>query len=418
VANKTIPFFLIPIALICYPGSSAGFLNNNQDAAATAMGNCFAAVADNPSAVFYNPAGINQLEGTQLRAGCNLFLPNTSFRGSESGKRTDMDNDISALAMGYLTHKVNDTISIGGGIFTPFALDTEWPSRWEGETLYTYSEFTTFCVNPAVSVQVHPRLSLAVGIDYLYSDFKIRRVVNPNQLIGLPLGIPSGKVILEGFDDTWGYNLGLLFHFNDQWKLGISYRSELKLEFDGHARYHLPPLIKALYPPTDISPRVELPMTVSAELSTQMWDKWTFAAGIRWTNWSVIDEHVIKPRDNLLVPPTMQSSPQDWRDVIDFHLGVQYQLNPTWTLRGGYTFDKSPVPERTLSPMVPDSDGHLLSLGIGYKRANFVIDLACMASLFKDRHTRRNLDGLNGKYTSTAISFLISATYYFQGNSP
>jgi len=91
-------FFLIPIALICYPGSSAGFLNNNQDAAATAMGNCFAAVADNPSAVFYNPAGINQLEGTQLRAGGNLFLPNTSFRGSESGKRTDMDDDISAIS--------------------------------------------------------------------------------------------------------------------------------------------------------------------------------------------------------------------------------------------------------------------------------------------------------------------------------
>ena len=103
--------------------------------------------------------------------------------------------------------------------------------------------------------------------------------------------------------------------------------------------------------------------------------------------------------------------------MIDFHLGVHYQFDPTWVLRGGYTFDRSPVPERTLGPMVPDSDGHLLSVGIGYKRGKFTIDVACMASLFEDRHTRRNLDGLNGKYTSTAISLLISATYYFQNNT-
>ena len=288
-----------------------------------------------------------------------------------------------------------------------------WPGRWGGKNVSTYSDLRTFCVNPVVSVQVHPRLSLAVGIDYIYSDFKLRRVIDPNQMIGLPLGISLGKIRLEGFDDTWGYNLGLLFHINNQWKLGVSYRSKLKLEYDGHARYHLPPLLEALYPPTDISPRVELPPTVSAEISTQMWDKWTFAAGILWTGWSVYDELVPKFRDNLLVPPSMSSAPQDWRDVFAFHLGVQYQCNPTWVLRGGYIFDQSPVPERTLGPMVPDSDGHLLSLGIGYTRGNFLIDMACMVSLLEDRHTRRNVDGLNGKYTSTGISLLISSTYHF-----
>ncbi len=101
MVKKTIPFFIVHLSMICYPGYSAGFLNNNQDAAATAMGNCFAAIADNASAVFYNPAGINQLEGTQLRAGFHLFYPNTSFRGSESGKRTDMDDDISFLSMSF-----------------------------------------------------------------------------------------------------------------------------------------------------------------------------------------------------------------------------------------------------------------------------------------------------------------------------
>jgi long-chain fatty acid transport protein len=413
MVSKPVPFFMILIIMICYSGYSAGFLINKQDAAAAAMGNCFTSIANNSSAVFYNPAGINQLEGTQLRAGFHLHFSNTSFRGSETRKRTDMDDDLSYLLMGYLTHKVSDKISIGGGIFTPFALITEWPNRWEGRTVSTYAYLRTFCVNPVVSIKVHPRLFLAVGIDYLYSDFKLRRVIDPNQMIGLPLGISPGKITLEGFDDTWGYNLGLLFHLNDQWKIGVAYRSKLNLEFDGHAHYQLPPVLHAFYPPKDISFRLELPPTVSAELSTQMWDKWTFAAGILWTGWSVIDELIPKFRDNLFIPPSMRSVLKEWRDVIDFHCGVQYQLNPAWVFRGGYIFDRSPVPERTLGPMVPDSDGHIVSLGIGYTRGNFLIDVACMASLLEDRHTRRNLDGLDGKYTSTGISLLISSTYYF-----
>jgi len=324
-----------------------------------------------------------------------------------------MDNDLAVLLMGYLTHKLNDKVSIGGGIFTPFGLVTEWPTGWEGNTVSTHSSLRTFCVNPVISVQIHPRLSLAAGIDYVYSDFKLRRVIDPNQMIGLPLGISTGKITLNGFDDTWGYNLGALFHFNDRWKLGVAYRSKLKLEFDGHADYRLPPILDALYPATDISPRVELPPTVSAEISAHMWDKWTFATGLLWTGWAVYDELAPKFRDNLLVPPSMSSSPQDWKDVFALHFGIQYQFNPTWIFRGGYIFDQSPVPERTLGPMVPDSDGHLLSLGIGYTRGNFIIDAACMASLLEDRHTRRNLDGLNGEYTSSGISFLISSTLTF-----
>lgn len=406
-------FFLILITIVFYSDYCAGFLIQHQDAAAAGMGNCFSAIANNSSAVFYNPAGINQLEGTQLRCGFHLFSPNTSFRGSESRKRTDMHDDISAISMGYFTHKVNDKVSIGGGIFSPFILFNEWPNQWEGKTVSTYSVLKTYCVNPVISIQIHPRLNLAVGVDYIYSDFKLRRIIGINQLLGLPLGIFPGKVTLEGFDDTWGYNLGLLFYFNDQWRLGVAYRSQLKLEFDGHAHFHFRPALGSFYPPTDISPRLELPSTISVNLSARMGKKWTFTMGIFWTDWSVFDELTPKFSNNLFIPSNMKSAPQDWRSTLDFHVGVQFQLNSTWALRGGYIFDQSPVPERTLGPLVPDSDGHRISLGIGCTHRNFVIDTACVISLLKDRHTRRNIDGLNGKYTSTGISLLVSSTYSF-----
>ena len=404
---------IILTMLFCSSSYSAGFMVYNQDAAAAAMGNSFASIANNASAVFYNPAGINQLEGIQLRTGFHLVFPDTSFRGSESGKGTEIDNDFAALLQGYLTHKINNRISVGGGIFTPFGLVTEWPTRWEGRTVSTYSAMRTFCVNPVVSIQIHPRLAVAAGIDYLYSDFKLRRVIDPNKLTGLPLGISEGSITLKGFDDTWGYNLGILLKLSDRWRFGVSYRSKFNLEFDGHAHYHLPPVLEALYPDTDISPRIELPPTVAADISVRVGEKWTFVTGVIWTGWSVYDKLVPKFRDSLLVPASMRSSLQDWRDVFAFNFGVQYQLNPTWALRGGYIFDQSPVPERTLGPMVPDADANLFSLGVGYTRNNFTIDLATMVLVLDDRHTRRNLDGLNGKYTSTGISFLMGCTYFF-----
>ena len=99
--------------------------------------------------------------------------------------------------------------------------------------------------------------------------------------------------------------------------------------------------------------------------------------------------------------------------MFAFNLGVQYQLNSKWVFRGGYIFDQSPVPEHTLGPMVPDRDGHLLSLGVGYTKDNLTIDVASMALLPGNRHTSRNIDGLNGKYSTSWISLLVSCTYSF-----
>lgn len=413
VISKSALILLLILTVFCTSGYPAGFLVYNQDAASAGMANAFTAIADNPSAVFYNPAGMNQLEGTQIRSGFMVYYADTSFRGSPSGDNTEMHEVPSALVTGYITHKVSDKISIGGGIFSPFGLVTEWPSRWEGDCVSTYADLRTFFVNPVVSIQLHPRLSLAVGVDYVYSDFKIRRSIGLSQLTGMPLNVSLGKITLDGFDDSWGYNLGMLFHFNDTWSLGVSYRSKVNLEYDGHAQYRMSPLLQKLFPPTDISPRIELPPIVSTQVAAQFGGKWTFATGILWTGWSVYDELTPKFRNDFLIPRSMKSSPQDWKDVMTFHFGMQYQLNPAWVVRGGYIFDQSPVPERTLSPMIPDVNAHLLSLGAGYNHGNFSVDVAGMGLLPTQRYTRRNIDGVNGKYSVSWISFLTSISYSF-----
>jgi long-chain fatty acid transport protein len=87
-------------------------------------------------------------------------------------------------------------------------------------------------------------------------------------------------------------------------------------------------------------------------------------------------------------------------------------MNTMVDVQRGHIFDQSPVPERTLDPLVPDADAHLLSFDIGYRRTRFEIDIACMVMLLEDRHTRRNTDGLNGKYESTGVSLVLGFTTF------
>jgi long-chain fatty acid transport protein len=392
----------------------ANYIIYDQDAAAAGMGNAFVAVADHPSAVFYNPAGINQLQGTQLRVSGRVVFVETSFRGSASREKTDMRDDPAFTGAGFLTHKVNDRISLGGGMFAPFSLISEWPEYWEGRTVATYTDLRTVCINPVVSIKVHPRLSLALGVDYLYADFELRRVIDPGEFIPLLAGLPEGKARLKGKDDTWGYNVGLLYDIADGWKMGVSFRSKFNLEFDGHADSHLPRILNPLYPDTDISPRLELPPEVAVGVSVRLWAKWTLATEILWTGWSTVDQLMPRFRRNnpLLVPQKMRVLPKDWEDAVAFHLGVRYRHSEAWTFRAGYAFDESPVPESTLDPLVPHFDSHLFTFGLGYWQGCFEVDAACTVMFFEDRHTRRNPDGLNGKYESMGVSFLLGITMF------
>src|SRR5881392_1187034 len=59
----------------------------NQDAAAIARGNAFVATADNPSAMYYNPAGITQLDGQNIQVDSLFYLNIYSDYESPSGQR-------------------------------------------------------------------------------------------------------------------------------------------------------------------------------------------------------------------------------------------------------------------------------------------------------------------------------------------
>ena len=133
---------------------------DEQGAAAMGRANAFAAQADDPTALFYNPAGIGQLSGTQISVGTTLIVPSTTFENANSGISTDTKAALFYPSTLYLVHEIRHDLHVGLGIFTPFGLSTEWPSDWEGRYATTFSEINTYYFNPNIAWSPSPQFHL------------------------------------------------------------------------------------------------------------------------------------------------------------------------------------------------------------------------------------------------------------------
>src|SRR5207302_1032706 len=82
---------LLLVAGLACPGAAFGLGSRipNQDATAIARGNAFVATADNPSAIYYNPAGISQFEGQNFQVGSLFYLNIYADYDSPSDARTE-----------------------------------------------------------------------------------------------------------------------------------------------------------------------------------------------------------------------------------------------------------------------------------------------------------------------------------------
>jgi long-chain fatty acid transport protein len=140
----------------------AGFALVQQGTAAMAQGNAFVAEADDPSAIYYNPAGLNQITRPQVYLGTFLNYPNREFHGS-NGDFSVTRPRLYESGSFYLVYPANDRVALGLGYFTPFGLGSDWPASWTGRYITTYSRLKTYNVNPVVSLKLLKNLSIAGG---------------------------------------------------------------------------------------------------------------------------------------------------------------------------------------------------------------------------------------------------------------
>ena len=372
----------------------SGFAVYTQDASALGQGNAMIAHTDGPAAIFFNPALLNKLEGTQVEVGTTLIFPSRKFKSDLSGKEYETEYSVFYPSTFYLSHRFDDKVSAGLGIFSPFGLGTDWGEDWEGRYITTRSEMKTFNFNPAISYQIMPNLSVAAGVDFILMDATLENKVN----------------LFSGDGRGLGYNLGAVYDINEDTTLGASYRSEVNVDIAGDATF----IPAAFY--TKAETDITLPQQVHAGISYKGFEDLIIEAGVRWEGWSSYDELKLDFEQSIpIIGITTMTYEKDWRDTWTGNIGAQYQLNDSVSLRAGYLYGGNPVPDKTFEPSIPDSNTHIFTIGTGLKSHRMKIDLAYAYQMLESREKNNTIGATtaNGRYDSRIHLVGINLTYIY-----
>src|SRR3954464_11305419 len=200
--------------------SAAGFALIEQSA--SGMGNAFAgaaATAEDPSTIFYNPAGMSKLQGMQVTIGAHAIdlsakLSNSGSSislgaqaiGSQPGGDGGDAGGVAFVPNLYFVMPIGDRFNFGIGINAPFGLVTEYDDNWIGRFQGIKSELKTYNINPALSFKVNDTFAIGAGVNYQHLDAKQRRAV----LIPVPPAAVEGRAEVGGGGDAWGWHIGVL----------------------------------------------------------------------------------------------------------------------------------------------------------------------------------------------------------------
>lgn len=351
--------------------SAAGFALYEWSARGNALGGTLVGRADDPSAVAYNPAGITQLEGTQIALGVSLASPYTevvTMDGSDS-TTTESKDAVFPIPHFYVTHKINDKWAIGFGEFSRFGLGFGYDKdKFPGAYNVYNAEIQTISLNPNIAYKITDRLSAAIGIEYVYVDVAIKK--------RYPYG---GTSKLTGSGDGVAVTAGLHYKL-DKWRFGVGYHSQAKIDADGDTKISgandAAAVAGRAFPngKYDTETAIVLPDMISfgvtyypiEELSIEV-----AAVNTRWSTYRNFDLTLDTPVGSVPV-----AQPKDWNDVWRFSIGAEYDINESWTVRGSYAYDEAPENAKYVDYMIPAADRHLIGAGVGYKIDNWTIDLA------------------------------------------
>jgi long-chain fatty acid transport protein len=394
-------FFLVPTY------GSAPFHGSK----AAGMNTAFTAVADDPSAIAHNPAGIAQLEGTLVYAGGTGLIPSSTYDGP-GGESVDTQFQTFFIPHLFVTHRLHqDGMTVGMGVFAPFGVGgRKWPA--DGPTRYGSIEgaIGTVAFNPTLAIKVHPSLSVAIGLDYMLARNDAKSAVDQSAA-----GASDARTHIKTDGDGWGYNLGLLYRPNDSWSIGLAYRSAIRVDQTGTFEMrNIAPAAQPLFGgasfQTSASGKMKFPKSVDLGIAYRQTQRWIIDVDAEWDGWSSfqraeLDLATEVPAAGL----TDISVPQNWHDTWAYKIGEDYQVSDQLFLRAGYAFISTPVPESTLSPADPDADQQNFSLGVGWHANQWTLDGYYNYGIFKKRQVNNTI--LSGRYHNHAHYLGLSVGY-------
>ncbi|MCJ8348902.1 outer membrane protein transport protein [Moritella sp.] len=439
--------------------SAAGFQVNVQSASALGNANAgFAANTDNASVIATNPAAAASFDKFAFSFGGAYAEPtvgttgdNAPLAGSYTALNQLIDNDFavptksdynvensvhtSTIPSVYAVIPVGSKLAIGLAGYTNYGTNTEFSDDYAAGLLGGSTKLTTFNLNPSLAIKVGSKLRLGVGAQIVYGSAELERNLgdaaagsaletvltaayasaNPqatanayvsNPAISGPLaGMARGATAfsLEGDDIGFGWNAGLLLDLNENHKIGVSYRSQVDLEFEGDYSKRATNGVTI----NTGNGTLDLSLPAIAELGGfHRFGNLALQYGVVWTEWSSFSGLTgVSAEDNTV----LFEKAYNYEDNIRYSAGLSYYLGNKVILRAGYALDES-TGDTTIS--IPDSERQWYTAGLTFNISKTLsVDLAAAYIIGKETSFTEtdSITGLTYEFTNKAEAVVGSA---------
>ena len=366
-------------------------------ARANAGGSLF---ANDPTAVYNNPAAmafftgpVLQVTGTGIRPSAQFNGTVTALDGSPvSGNNPNGFGKFTPFPDVAFAMPVNDRLTLGGSVTVPFGLISEYNPDWQGRYFGTKTSVQSVAVSFSAGFKVNDEFSIGAGIlgqrtkaqlntsldvaSAATALFSAAGVALPSQATDVQLNV--------NVKQNWkfGWFTGFEWKPTQQDSFGFSYHSRIENNLRGQYNIYgsaagiqllaMAPLLGPQLGINNIPNIIQGGTPANAQLNTPAFasldwlhvfnDRFTLAATAKWTNWSSFQSLALYSEGQQLL-----ALPEKYKNSTMYSIGGDYKLTDQWTLRGGIGYDETPTSVVSRDPRIPDGARKIVGLGVGYQ---------------------------------------------------
>jgi len=331
----------------------------------------YGARAQDASTVLTNPAGMTRLQGRQVLLSGQVLWANIEFSagsgtspllGSEEGGRVLGSDGWFLGGGGFMSYSLSPDLKLGLALAGNFGSPLEYDKDWVGRYYVQKATMLGISFLPSIAYKVTDKLSLGAGLNAMYGIYKNQVAIN-----NVDPRFADGRLKLD--DQTWGWgaNLGLLYELDPGTRLGLTWSSQIDLDFKSRAKFsNLAPGIETVFANrgllnSKIKVGIKVPQQVMGSVFSQVNDRWAVLGSVGWQDWSEFGQVQIGVEDST--NPTNLTTDLDFKDTWHFALGAQYRLSDPWLLNFGISYDSKFQDSSDVSPLLPVNSAWRFGVG-------------------------------------------------------
>ncbi len=403
------------VLVLCFGLSSLALANglnlNSLGTRALSMGGAFVGLADDFSAVYWNPAGIAQFKKQYFGFYGTDVIPSSTYLMQAPTQTAQLLTIVDAESQSkhYLSgmaayyYPFSESLVAGIAVYVPSGLGAAWdgedfvglqnfslglPSTQTSSANLWESRVGLLTFSPAIAYQVNEMVSIGAALNINYGMFSLKRWAGAAEISVDPYVVDLGQY--EDSQNGWGFGatFGVLVKASDMLSFGATIRTPSKVNFKGETTISNVTLLG--YKETSDSEReITWPWWVAAGVALRPMTDLTLTADLQWTHWSQLDEIETNFKDiswSLFMTAAGNNiTPLKWKDALQIRFGGEYMLYQNVGLRAGYYYDPAPAPNKTLNILLPSYDFHVFTIGLGYDLGGLVLDFGFEYLMGKER---------------------------------